>query len=73
MSFIMKGDFGATEYPSMLKAMKGEHIFSIEPEAIEDGDGFFIKEECDGYYGLCLSKEEVIALAQELLALASKK
>lgn len=52
---------------SILKALAEARIFSVE----QDGDKFFIMEECDQSFGCTLSREEMLKLASEIYALAS--
>jgi len=52
---------------TILEALVDAEVFEIEKE--EDGD-FYISELCDNYYGANLTKEQLIDLGNELIALA---
>ena len=63
---INAGTESAEEYPTLISAMKEEHIFSI----VRAGDGFYIEEANDHYYHVWLTVTQLRALGHELTALA---
>lgn len=67
MVTIDDGDEGGVSGESLLDALKKAYVFSIEKKA--DGR-FYIEEECDNYFHATLTRDQVLALAEELRALA---
>ena len=59
-------DITPVEYPTWLSAMEKENIFSV---TLRDGE-FHVEEECDGWYHVVLTAEQVRALGYELVALS---
>lgn len=53
----------------MLDLLAGERVFSISRTT--DG-GFAFTEKCDEYFGVKLTREQLLALAHELIALADQ-
>lgn len=53
---------------TILEHLKSEKVFSIE----RDGDRFMVTEECDGWFGEWLTRDELRQLAGEILALADE-
>lgn len=58
---------GDSEFETVLDAALNSRVFSVR--ANEDGT-FEVREECDDYYHITLTKEQLIALADELRSLA---
>lgn len=50
----------------ILKMLEDDRIFSVE----RTGDAFTFQEECDQYFVVPLTRDEVLQLASELIALA---
>jgi hypothetical protein len=59
--------YGPSEHDSILGALAAERIFGIEKTEA----GFKFTERCDEYFSLNLSREQLLALADEIRALAS--
>ena len=57
------------ETPSILSRLEDKRIFSIE--LFEDG--FMICEQCDAYFWVKLTREELLQLAAEILEVANTK
>ena len=55
------------EGDTILEALVDAEVFQIDKK--EDGD-FYISELCDKYYGANLTREQLIDLGNELIALA---
>lgn len=52
--------------PPMLKKLCGKKIFSVTQE----GEGFLFNEECDHWFAVTLTAEEVKTLGMELVEMA---
>ena len=63
----MAYEFGDTEVKTMLDLVASARIFGVEKTA--DG-GFELSERCDDYFRVTITRDELIDLANELLALA---
>lgn len=59
--------YGPAEYPTISKALDEQRIISITK--CEDGR-FELRERCDDYFAAYLPREQLVAWANELLALA---
>lgn len=68
MSYTTRGPYGVETNKTMLGLMKSCRIFSAKPTS--DGN-FSIIEQCDDYFEVNLTKEQLLALAQELIDLAN--
>jgi hypothetical protein len=55
------------EVASILAALEAANIFSV---AKNDDGAFLFTEECDRYFDLALSRAQVMALSDELRAMA---
>lgn len=60
---------GGKEYASVITAVADCCVFNIDKN--DDGT-FTVTEGCDGCYCVDLSKEQLIKLGEELIALANK-
>jgi len=57
----MDGNFNT--YPTMLRALERESVFSVEHRK----DGMFrVREACDDYFCVYLTREQVLTLADEI-------
>lgn len=57
------------EYETVLDILDANNIFSVEKK----GDKFIFTERCDEWFYIQLTKEHVLALANELISLANKE
>ncbi len=57
------------EYENMLDVMLRRQIFNIE----KSGKMFKMIEECDRYFKVEITKEQLLALADEIKAFAERK
>lgn len=70
MSIVFDGLYGKTEYDSMLDLLKGERVMSV---VIREGEeAVIVGEECDGYYGVKLTRDQLVELIDELKDIAGK-
>jgi len=58
-----------TEYETMLEIMKERRIFTVH----EDNGKFVFIEKCDGHFDATLTKEQLVALASELIELSEDR
>jgi hypothetical protein len=54
----------------ILRRLEDERVFSVTPM---DEGGFYIQEQCDTWFAVELTRDELLALADELKALAAKQ
>ena len=66
MSMTIENEYGGVDGETLLEALHYARIFSVEKK--EDGR-FCFRESCDDYFCAILTKEQVLALADELRAL----
>lgn len=52
---------------TMLEILEDCQIFAVSKK----GDGFEIIEKCDGYFGVSLNKDQMLALSNEIKDLAN--
>lgn len=56
-----------TDHPSVLAALKEANVVTVKPQP----DGRFrVRERCDRYYAVYLTREQMLAWADELRTLA---
>jgi hypothetical protein len=53
---------------TLLDALQNGRVFSVSKA--NNGDGFCVMEECDSYFNLVLTREQLYELGSELQALA---
>jgi len=54
---------------SIIKKLSSGRIFDID--RLADQKGFLIRETCDDYFKVTLSKEELIQLGEEIIQMAT--
>lgn len=67
----MKIKIRDTEYPSILEALSGERIFEISK--VDQSGEFDFTEQCDQYFSVNLTSDQVRGMAAELLAFIDSK
>lgn len=68
MVTIDKGNGHSASGETLLAALEDARVFNVSKT---DDGRFEFEESCDNYFGAFLTKEQVLALAEELRALAS--
>ena len=65
--YAVNGQYGHTEYKTMLEAMKDNRIFTVDrTDAV-----FVIREHCDEWFWADLTPDQLRALGQELIDLSN--
>lgn len=58
-----------TDYPSVLAALREENVLTVK--RLADGR-YRVRERCDRYYAVYLTRDQLVAWADELRAMAAE-
>ena len=58
------------DYNTLLEALDDQRVFGI---VVEEDNTFIMQEQCDNYFEVELTREQLLLLGQEIIDLANHK